>query len=127
MYNTATKKEDRVDITLTKKGLIIYCAILIALDLLSTFLVARADLGTFLQYEINPLMRWAFLQYGWVAFLFYPIIPLGLYFILIITGFWLLRRRMILRGYFYFLFTYINIHLLVVINNLALWIGLSCK
>ena len=63
MYNTATKKEDRVDITLTKKGLIIYCAILIALDLLSTFLVARADLGTFLQYEINPLMRWAFLQY----------------------------------------------------------------
>jgi hypothetical protein len=125
--------ENSLQITLSKKGLLIYSAILIFFDMLSTYLVARTSLESFLQFEVNPFMKWAFMHMGWVSFLVYPIIPFLLYFIMISAGFGTYNyfnrkgQGKIVKGYFYFLFTYVTFHLIVIINNLTLFYVLTCK
>jgi hypothetical protein len=125
--------ENSLQITLSKKGLLIYSAILIFFDMLSTYLVARTSLESFLQFEVNPFMKWAFMHMGWVSFVFYPLIPMLLYTIMVSAGFgtyFYFEKRgqgKIIKGYLYFLIAFVQFHLLVIISNLTLYYMLTCK
>jgi hypothetical protein len=121
------EEKNRINLALTKKGLMIYIAIIVILDCFSTFMVARQDLNVFLQFEVNPFMVWAFQTFGYIAFAVYPIIPIVLYFCMVSFGFWLYERKKVMKGYFYFLLCFLNVHLFVLINNILLYYTLSCK
>lgn len=126
--------QNSVQITLTKRGLIIYATILVLLDTLSTYLVARFSVIAFLEYELNPFMRMAFANWGWWSFVIYPIFPILLYAFLISAGFGVYhycekrnKGRKATKIFFYLLGIYLSFHFMVIISNLTLYYTLTCK
>jgi hypothetical protein len=127
------ENKNEVTLTFSKKGLCIYAGLLVFCDILSTFLVAKTSLNAFLQFEVNPFMKWAFLHLGWWSFVAYPIVPFILYIALISAGFGIYSyfskkgQGKIVKGYFYFLITYLSFHFMVIVNNLILYYTLTCR
>ena len=118
---------NRVEIVLTKKGLLIYAVILVILDIASTLLVASSSVEVFLESELNLLVVFLFLKYGYTAFLMLFFISFGVYYTLISLGFWLYEKNQIFIGWFYFIWVFLTFHIFVIINNLLVYWVKVCK
>lgn len=122
-----------IQLNVSKRGLLGYAFLLVICDMLSTYLVAKTDLGVFLQFEVNPLLKWAFAQFGWASFLFYPLVPMLLYWVMVSAGFgtyFYFEKKgqgKIVKGYIYFLIAFVQFHILICISNFTLYYNLVCK
>lgn len=113
--------EEKVEIILTKRGMIIFGAVLVALDLLSSLFIAKASTLLFLEYELNFFLKALFMQFGWVAFTVYPILPFLIYAGFINLGFLLFKRGSISKHYFIGLYLFYGLHIFAIASNLLIF------
>lgn len=117
---------DSVNLTFTKKGLMIFAVIVSILDIISTWAVAKADISVFLNNEINKMILFGFSQIGWGFFIIYPIVPILFYYSLFTLAFWMeghfQARGQSIKEAFYFLISALLFHLWVIAGNLIMYI-----